>query len=99
MLGSSFSTSQMSRGTTPAAGNLTAQALARYKKEHGLTLDQMQELSGVSRDTMMDIWKGEIATTAAVLKKLGRFFEWTAVELGQAALYEPVKKEGKKKKK
>nr|WP_152992311.1 helix-turn-helix domain-containing protein [Nonomuraea pusilla] len=58
-----------------------AERLAELRGEHGWSLDELAERSGVSRSTLSRLERGEISPTAAVLGRLGAAYGRTTSRL------------------
>lgn len=72
--------------------------LQKFKQEHELTHEQMAKELGVSDVTLRRMMGHGRSPTVQVLKKLARYFQWTAWEVGAIAMaYEgPVRHRGDK---
>jgi hypothetical protein len=77
------------KGSSP-----TAKALAAFKKESKLTYRQIQKLAQVDYTMLVAIGQGAVVPIPT-LKRLAKFFQWTPVELGEAAAFEGDRKKKK----
>ena len=58
-----------------------SQRLAALRAEHGWTLDQLSERTGMSRATLSRLERGELSPTATMLNTLCAQYGWTASRL------------------
>ncbi|MGE3889964.1 MAG: helix-turn-helix domain-containing protein [Vicinamibacterales bacterium] len=67
--------------TTSDVEQRIARRLARLRAERGWTLDELAELSGVSRATLSRLERSELSPTAAMLGRLCAVHGWTLARL------------------
>lgn len=85
------------QSTHATATSLIARAVLELKKRENITFEQMGELIGVRRVTLMEYTYGDRIPKTRAVKKLARFFQWTPEEVGVAVMFKPEKKRKKRK--
>jgi len=70
-----------SRATAPDVERRIAERLARLRAERGWTLDELAELTGISRATLSRLERSELSPTAAMLGRLCATYGWTLSRL------------------
>jgi len=68
---------QKAVATDPLVEQRIAHRLAALRSEHGWSLDQLADRTGISRATLSRIERGELSPTATMLGKLCAAYSWT----------------------
>jgi ribosome-binding protein aMBF1 (putative translation factor) len=75
----------------------TATAIRLHKQESGLTWQQLADEMGLEERNLRMAASGRVETSTRILRKIGRYFQWSPWELGVAILYKLPPRKRKKR--